>query len=228
MSFAVSAATVGSALIGSAASRSAASQQADAAQRATEAQAAAAAQTRADLQPWRQTGELANNKIAAMLGLNGQTSDFTTDPSYQFRLAEGQKAVDNSAAARGSTLSGAALKALTKYGQGMASTEFGNSFNRLSGVSGQGQSAAAGQGAASMQFGNSQANNMMEAANVNAAGQIGAANAWNNSISQGINNWNQQQDIAGYKNNELFKMIAGKGYGSTTKNALYSDYGYGG
>jgi hypothetical protein len=227
MSFAVSAATVGSALIGSAASRSAASQQADAAQRATEAQAAAAAQQRADLQPWRQTGEAANNKLAAMLGLNGQTSDFTTDPSYQFRLAEGQKAVDNSAAARGSTLSGAALKALTKYGQGMASTEYQNSFNRLSGVSGQGQSAAAGQGAGSMQFGNSQANNLMEAANANTAGTVGAANAWSGAISQGINSWNQNNMINNYQQNELMKMIAGKGLGSSTKSALYGDAGYG-
>ena len=137
-----------SGLLGANSARSAASAQSDAADRATAAQFAAMQQQRDDLQPWRQTGEAANNKLAAMLGLNGQTSDFTTDPSYQFRLAEGQKAVDNSAAARGSTLSGAALKALTKYGQGMASTEYQNSFNRLSGVSGQGQSAAAGQGAA--------------------------------------------------------------------------------
>lgn len=187
-------------MMGANASRSAASAQADAADRATAAQAAAAAQQREDLAPWANSGKAANNKLMAMLGLNGQASDFTTDPSYQFRLAEGQKAVDNSAAARGSTLSGAALKALTKYGQGMASTEFGNSFNRLAGVSGQGQSAAAGQGAGSMQFGNSQANNLMEAANANTAGQVGSANAWSGAISQGIN---------GYQQNELMKMIRG-------------------
>lgn len=184
--------------MGADAAKNAANTQADAANRATAAQQAAAAQARADLSPWRQSGEAANNKLMGMLGLNGQTSDFTTDPSYQFRLAEGQRAVDNSAAARGSTLSGAALKALTKYGQGMASTEFGNSFNRYAGVSGQGQNAAAGQGSASMQFGNSQANNLMEAANANSAGQVGASNAWSGALSQGIN---------GYQQNELMKML---------------------
>lgn len=58
-------------------------------------------------------------------------SDFQKDPGYEFRMKEGQRGIENSAAARGRTNSGAALKALAKYGQDYASNEYGNSYNRF-------------------------------------------------------------------------------------------------
>ena len=56
--------------------------------------------------------------------------DFVKDPGYQFRLNEGAKAVQGSASAQGGLLSGAAMKAMQRYGQGYASNEFANAFNR--------------------------------------------------------------------------------------------------
>ena len=50
-------------------------------------------------------------------------------PGYQFQLAEGQKAIENQAAASGLNQSGAALKELTQYGQGLAGTYYQNAFN---------------------------------------------------------------------------------------------------
>lgn len=202
------AAAVGGALISSSASRSAASQSADAAQRASEEAAVARAEARADLAPWRRTGELANSKLSRMLGLDGQASDFASeDPGYKFRLEEGQRSVDNSAAARGSTLSGAALKALQKYGQGMASQEFQNSYNRLSGVSGQGQASAAGQAANSMQFGAQQGQNTMAGGNALAAGTMGQGNAWANGGQSVVN---------AYQNNQLMNLFKTKSPNLTT------------
>ncbi|MEK9722049.1 MAG: hypothetical protein VW405_01015 [Rhodospirillaceae bacterium] len=52
------------------------------------------------------------------------------DPGYQFRLDEGRKALEASAAARGVTRSGGNLTDILKYGQQMASAEYGNTFNR--------------------------------------------------------------------------------------------------
>jgi hypothetical protein len=52
------------------------------------------------------------------------------DPGYQFRLDEGQKGIERTAAARGGVLSGAAVKAAERFGQDYASNEYGNSFNR--------------------------------------------------------------------------------------------------
>ena len=53
-----------------------------------------------------------------------------SNPAYQFRLNEGLKGVQASAAARGGLNSGRTLKELTRFGQGLASTEYDNEYNR--------------------------------------------------------------------------------------------------
>jgi hypothetical protein len=50
--------------------------------------------------------------------------EFEADPGYQFRLSEGQKALERSAAARGNVLGAATQKNLTRFGQNLASDEF--------------------------------------------------------------------------------------------------------
>ena len=56
--------------------------------------------------------------------------DFEQDPGYAFRLSEGQKAIERSAAARGGLQSGSALKAAARFGQEMGSQEYQNAFSR--------------------------------------------------------------------------------------------------
>jgi len=53
------------------------------------------------------------------------------DPSYAFRQAEGMKALQQSAAAKGGLLSGSTLKATQRFGQDLASQEYGNAYNRF-------------------------------------------------------------------------------------------------
>ena len=78
-----------------------------------------------------------NNQIAsgtynmAPQTFNEQAFDFQADPGYQFRMQQGTNAVQNSAAARGSGLSGPTMRALQRYGQGFASNEYGNAWNRF-------------------------------------------------------------------------------------------------
>lgn len=62
---------------------------------------------------------------------NFTMADYEADPGYQFRLDQGNKAINNSAAARGGLLSGATLKAITEYNSGAASQEYGNAVNRF-------------------------------------------------------------------------------------------------
>lgn len=52
------------------------------------------------------------------------------DPGFQFRLQQGQQALENSAAARGGLLSGGTAKALDRYAQDYASNEYQNVYNR--------------------------------------------------------------------------------------------------
>lgn len=77
---------------------------------------------------------------------------FREDPGYKFKYDEGLRAIDNSAASRGMAQSGAALKELERYGQGVADQEYdswlatetqnyNDWLNRLAGVAGQAQTA---------------------------------------------------------------------------------------
>lgn len=127
-------------------------------------------------------------------------SDYQADPGYAFRLSEGMKALDRSAAARGGLLSGATLKGAQRYGQDMASQEYQNAFNRyqinranqlnpLQSLTGQAQSAAGVMGSANQTFGAQAAENAIGAGNARASGYVGKANAWNNALQQGVNGY---------------------------------------
>jgi hypothetical protein len=99
---------------------------------------------RADLTPYREGGNVAQNQLMTLLGIGGDQnaqgygkyardfgmSDFTTDPGYQFRLEQGMNALNRSAAARGMGMSGANIKGATEYGQNLGSQEYQNAFNR--------------------------------------------------------------------------------------------------
>ena len=71
-------------------------------------------------------------------------ADFTTDPGYAFRLSEGQKGLERTAAARGGLISGGALKAAQRYGQEMGSQEYSNAYNRFRDTQGLRRNALAG------------------------------------------------------------------------------------
>ena len=53
-----------------------------------------------------------------------------SDPSYAWRLGQGEQAARRGAVSRGAFDSGGTLQALTDYGQGAASQEFGADFTR--------------------------------------------------------------------------------------------------
>lgn len=107
-----------------------------AADRATQLQREQYDQTRADLAPYRAAGTNALAQLTAGTAPGGQftkqfgMSDFEQDPGYGFRMSEGLKALDRSAAARGNLLSGATLKGAQRYGQDLGSQEYQNAFNR--------------------------------------------------------------------------------------------------
>lgn len=52
------------------------------------------------------------------------------DPAYQFELGQGTKSLERSAAAKGVTNTGGTLKDLISYGQDLASTKYGEAYDR--------------------------------------------------------------------------------------------------
>jgi inorganic triphosphatase YgiF len=111
----------------------------------------------------QQSSEAESNPLFGTLAKGFSMSDYQADPGYQFRLAEGNKALERQLNARGKTFSPEAVNALQSYGQGLASEEYGNAygrfnqdqgnlFNRLATLSGFGQAAQAGQAAAGQNY----------------------------------------------------------------------------
>lgn len=193
--------SIGSAVIGSAAAGSAADQQAAAAREANKMQWDMYQQTRKDNEPWRQAGQKALGDLGNADYMRDFTqADFQQDPGYAFRMAEGQKALERSAAARGGLQSGGTLKAISRYGQDFASNEYQNAynrfnadrdrrFNRLSSIAGVGQTANSQVANAGMNYANQAGANSMGAANAAGAAGIAQANAWGNSLGNIGKTW---------------------------------------
>jgi len=121
---------------------------------------------------------------------------FRVSPGYQFSFDQGQQAVENSAAARGGVHSGATMKALDRFGTGLANQEYGDYYNRLAAEAGIGQTAVAQGNAAAQNYGNSAAQLAQNtgAARASAYGQAGQAmsNAYGgvaSAINGGIGNY---------------------------------------
>jgi hypothetical protein len=110
-------------------------------------------------------------------------------PSYQFVRDEGQRGMEYSAAARGGAFSGNALRELSRFNQGLASSEYGNWWNRVAGLAGAGQTANDNLGNAYLSTGNDIRNSLYAQGNARASGIMGAANSVTNSINSGLNNY---------------------------------------
>lgn len=83
------------------------------------------------LDPYIKGGTWANQKLRDLVDAPDEKFTFSQDdPSYQWRLKEGQRALEYSASAKGAAMGGAAARALARYGQGMASTEYQNEWER--------------------------------------------------------------------------------------------------
>lgn len=160
--------------------------------------------------PWINPGIRANDQLLRLSGLGHLTSGeggvatvdetnwlkdqndalarFQTSPGYQFRVGEGIKALDRSAAAKGALFSGAQGKALNDYGQNMGSQEFGNYVNMLGGLSGSGLSANTSAGNNGTNIMGSGVSALNQGNALRASAYQNSANALASGISSGVNN----------------------------------------
>jgi hypothetical protein len=72
---------------------------------------------------------------------NANYGGFFASPGYNWRRDQGVQAVERSAASRGLLGSGAAVKAIGRYADGLASSEYQNFGDRLAQMAGFGQAA---------------------------------------------------------------------------------------
>jgi len=135
------------------------------------------------------------------------------DPGYAFRLQQGQMANQRAANVAGGALSGNTLKGLQDYTQGLASTEYGNAFDRyqkqrqniyntLASIAGIGQTGQTATNTAATNATNAATQLGVGSAAAQAAGGVGSAQAYTNAINNAANNYtlasllNQRGNVA--------------------------------
>lgn len=130
---------------------------------------------------------------------------FEASPGYQFRLQEGLKAIERSAAARGGLRSGATMKSLNNYAQGSASAEYENFANRLAALAGIGQNATAGSAQAGQNYGASATstaanlgNIALNAGNARASAYANTGSAINNGVQNLASMYLYNQGYGGF------------------------------
>lgn len=216
------AAQVGGALLNYFGSKKAADATEDAAKLASDTQLHMFDQNRADLAPWREAGAKTLGQITAGLQPGGEfaqsiykpftMADFMNDHGYQFQLQEGQKALERSAAAKGMLGSGATMKDIIKYGQGVASQGYNDAFNRynadfnmrntdtttrfnrLASVAGLGQTATNQTAQLGADTARGVASNQIGAGNAAAAGTVAGTNAMSGAVGN-IGNYFMTQNL---------------------------------
>jgi hypothetical protein len=204
MTFFVAGAVVGSALIGANASSKAAKAQAGAASEASNLEREMFERNVELNAPFREAGIGALNKLIPLTDYKDFGMDqFRADPGYSFRMSEGMKGLERSAAARGGLLSGGMLKGIQRFGQDLASQEYQNAFNRygiererrlnpLQSLAGVGQTTSQQLGAAGTQMAGNVGNLITGGAAARASGYVGGANALTGALNTGLNYYQGQ------------------------------------
>ena len=155
--------------------------------------------TNANLAPYREAGTTTLKDLLARtpeLTKAYTAEDFAKgiDPGYQFRLAQGQKALENQYNRGGGLVSGNVMQGMQDYTQGQASQEFGaafgrnaatqtNIFNRLKSIADMGLGAAGTTANAATSAGESMGSAAIAGAQAQGAGQIGQAKAYGNTLT---------------------------------------------
>lgn len=197
-------------------------------------------------EPFRQAGLKAQSNLLDLLGLSGNAGsqgygslmkdfsqqDFQQDPGYAFRMSEGQKALERSAAARGGLLSGRAAKDMARFGQDLGSQEYQNAFNRfqvnrsnklnpLQSLLGVGQTSANTLTGAAGNYGANVSATQQGLGNALGAAQIARGSSYANAGSQ-IGKAFQQQGLM----NQLFGNTSNAGIAGFPAASYYDDQGF--
>lgn len=120
------------------------------------------------------------NAFARQNGQQGQRyQGFQKSRDFEVGLQGGLDAIQGTAAGRNMLLSGGTIKAAQKFGTDYTMGYRENYLNRLSGIAGAGQAAAAGRANAGANYAGGAGNALGDLGNVRGAGAIGMANSLN-------------------------------------------------
>jgi hypothetical protein len=133
-------------------------------------------------------GETSLNTDSVDLDRTNALRDFRASPGYNWRVGQGVKALDQSAASRGMVQSGAQKQAVTDFGQEQGSNEWSNHIKNLFALSGQGAGSASGVNNANTSAMNNGNNALFGGQLEQASSYSNAANALASGINKGVQN----------------------------------------
>ncbi len=143
------------------------------------------------LNPTITRGDVAGDRLSALLGLGGDEAaandafdKYLESTGYQFMRDQGRDAITSTRATQGLLNSGATLKSLEKYGQGVGSQAFGGYLGQLTDLSRQGLSAGSALAGVGTNYANAVGGNNNNAATAIGNGAISNANTWSNALGQ--------------------------------------------
>jgi hypothetical protein len=190
-------------------------------------------------EPWRQAGVGALNQLIPLASEYTPfgMQQFQQDPGYAFRMSEGMKALERSAAKRGGLLSGATLKETQRFGQDLGSQEYQNAFQRyqterqarlnpLQSLAGVGQTSANQLGGQAQMLGQSLGNLAMTGAATQAQGGLAAANVRASQYG-GLGSALGTALGSPQAQNYLARMYSGPGMGQSDFSRGYTPENYG-
>lgn len=156
-------------------------------------------------------------------------ADVLNNPAIKFQLEEGEKAIQRSAASRGSLLSGGTLKSLNRYAQGVAAQGYNDLFARSAQEYGlhraafegtratrldqlnralqTGFGATTGRASLDTAVAEAKGDNLQGAANVNAASTVSRAKTWSDLLANSVGSVVDLFDLSGVNKKEPEQVI---------------------
>lgn len=183
-------------------------------------------------------------------GQDEYNNDYVAQTGLQFGLDQGRQGIERQQQASGSLLSGATLKALSRFGNDYGTknaagaydrftgeqardygqytdrynrynADQGTQFNRLSGLAGSGQAATGMVGAAGQNYANAVGQTALGLGNAQGAAAIAQGNAWSGGIQSGINNYQTNRLLNGMQST---RGSSGNNYGGSSSNPFSANY----
>lgn len=209
MTFWVAGAVVGSAVIGSMAAGDAADASAASSAASIAEQRRQYDVTREDYAPWREAGRNALTQLQSEMGRPTTAADAMSDPGYRFGQQQGQLGLDRKFGAMGGRVSGAAMKAASRFNTDYASSGYGaayqrrqDSLNRLAALAGLGQTAAAGGAAAGANSANAISSTLMNQGETAAGARMAQGSMWANTGNQ-LGSLMYRSQMPGFNGNSM-------------------------
>lgn len=189
-------------------------------------------QNAARLDPYGQRGNVAGDRINALLGLGGDTAAANTafdaykgSTEYSSRLKQGQDSVLAGLGARGLLDSGAAQKALLKYGQTFGSNEFGTYMGNLTGQQNTGLAAASSLAGVGQNYANAVTANNNNAANTQENAYLSNGQAINGVLSNALGAYGYSQGVGSSYKSPNAGVVGKAGVPGVGGNPFYMSAG---